>query len=241
MRKLKSLSYSKLSTTQLHFFATSLLGIIEPIHKNDQLLQKQYTIIRKTCDAIQELLSFSKKNEKTNDLLEADALQDEVLRGIREYLKGLIALRHFNKAKAIASESILNHFRSFGREMLYGGYDKQAALIPSFIKSIKGPDFSPIVETTGITHLIDELEQNHKKVQTLYSEKLQVKVRPNTSIKKEKRVLQYRIGLLLPYLEMNLADEIPAFAPIKTPLNELITDVMRQYQTKQTRKRQNAS
>lgn len=236
MRILKPLSHSKLSTTQIHFFTLNLLDFIAPFREKDPLLNNQYKVLERSCDAIGTLLSLSRKNAKTKELLDTDNRQDQLLRGIRDYLKGLCAISQFDKERAVASEKVLKIIQSFGRDLFYGSYTKQAALISSFIHTMREPAWHPVLESAGITHMINELEETYTRVQNIHIEKLEAAVRPNTSIKKEKRVLQYRISLLLPYLEIHLADRNEAYLALEEPLNNLITDVMKQYHAKISRK-----
>lgn len=241
MNLLKPVSQSQFSTTLLQFFAMKTMGLIAPLTESDAYLQNQKVAIEGATSAIDTLLAHSKVNEKTAELAEEDDVQDEILIGIRDYLKGIIGLRQFDAVKADASEKILQKMNSYGADLLYGGYEKQAALVPSFLNSMKEPLFATAIELVGIGHLIEGLTTSHDKVTVLYQEKLKATVKPDTTMREEKKIIRYRLDLLLSYIEGNLADGVSAFTALEDPMNELITDVMSQYRAQQTRKENKAN
>ncbi len=54
--------------------------------------------------------------------------------------------------------------------------------------------------------------------------------------KNVRQELKYRIAGLLPYLEMNITNEVEGFVAIQTQLNEQIVDVMGKIRSRKTRK-----
>lgn len=236
MNKLKPLSQSLLSASQLQRIATQTMIITQPLVESDPFIKKQHEELTESSNNIDKIYAYSSINKKTEELLEADDMMDNIITGIRDYLKGLISLHLFEPAKASAAETILEHMDSYGPKLFYGGYEKQAALIPAFVKSVKDEEFAPMLTTAGIAHLIDGLDLSSQKVIRLYQEKLQASQRPDSTMAEEKKILRYRINGLLSYLDVNIVDQVDAFVPMETPLNELITDVMGQLRAKQTRK-----
>lgn len=236
MNRLKPLSLSQLTVSQLRNIAIQTMLITKTLVETDPHIKKQHEVMTKSSDTIDQIYTHSKVNEKTEELDQADNVQDDVLTGIRDYAKGLISLKRFNTDTAEAAEKIVNHMESYGPELFYGGYKKQSDLVPTFVKAMRNEEFAPLVETAGISHLIDGLDISSKRVIELYQEKLQASTKPDSTLTEEKKVLRYRINGLLTYLDLNITDGVEAFVPMETPLNELITDAMTEIRAKQTRK-----
>lgn len=236
MNKLKPLSQSLLSASQLQFIAIQTMDITKSLAEIDPYIKKQHDSMNESNSTIEKIYAYSRINEKTAELASADDMQDDVLFGIRDYLKGLIALARFDTGKSEAAKKILSHMESYGHGLFYGGHEKQAALIPAFISSLKTPEFAPSVEKATISHLIDGLTMAQKSVHDLYHEKLQANNKPDSTLTEEKKALRYRINSLFTYLDTNINDGVEGFTSLETPLNLLITDVMGQFRAQQTRK-----
>ncbi len=235
MSSLKSLPSSLLTTSQLKNIAIQTMKLTESFIESNDFINDQHVAMGKSITMIDKIHAYSQVNKKTEDFTRADDVLDDVLTGIRDYLKGAVSLRRFDQNKGDAAERIIHHMESYGKELFYGSYDKQADLVPSFVKSVR-EQYAEDLETAVMAHLIDGLSLASEAVINLYNEKLGAQKKPESTMADEKKVIRYRIDGLLSYLDVRITDAIEAYVPLQETLNELITEVMTHVRANQTRK-----
>lgn len=235
MSSLKALPSSRLSTSQLKNVAIQTMKLTESLLESDDFIQDQHTAMNASIVDMDQIHAYSQVNSKTKDLAQANVVLDDCLTGTRDYLKGAIALRRFDCIKADAAENILHHMESYGRGLIYGGYNEQADLVPAFIKSVKEL-YAEDLETAVAAHLIEGTKMAIESVIKMYGEKLESQEKPDTTMGKIKKELRYRIDGLLSNLDRRITDKKEGYVTLQEPINELITEVMTQVRAQQTRK-----
>ncbi len=235
MKQLKQLSHSRLTTTQLQFFSLQAMGLIQPFLETSSFLSRQHTELKGSTDAIKKLTGVSYKLDITEELTAADEDQDQILIAIRETCKAKVASAFFNKNAADEGGKVLDVMDDFGKDLIYGSYEKQCATIPAFITRMAEPKNAESAQKVGIAPFVTALAPAHAKFKDLYNQKLTETEVPTTTIKVETKKLRYRLDALLPYIDAQITDSVDEFAALKAPMNQLITEVMSQVRARKTR------
>jgi len=240
MKQLKQLSHSRLTTSQLQFFSLQAMGLIAPLLEKSPFLSRQHDELQGSIDSIESLTGLSRKESGTEELSEADNYQDQILMAIRDTCKAKAAAEWHNKAAAESGIIVLSIMNEFGKDLIYGNYDQQSVAVPSFIKKMTEIENVEHAQKTETSNFIAALKPAHETFKDLYTKKLIGTESPVTSITEEKKNLRYRLDGLLSYLDVQIADGVEEYSAVKTPMNQLITEVMSQVKANLTRNENSA-
>lgn len=241
MKQLKPLSHSQLSTEELQFFALQAMGLIQPLSGSSEFLARQHTHLENATDSVEQLTGLSRRSELSPLVAGADDKQDALMIAIRETAQAKVAARIISEAAADAGEKVLQTIEGFGKKLIYGSYEEQSVAIPSFIAKMSTPEMSDTVEKAGVKKFLEVLSPVHEEFQELFKEKLNMPDLPKTTLAEEKRKIRYRLGGLLAYIELQIADSVELYVKLKEPMNALITEVMARKRARDTRAENSAS
>lgn len=234
MNRLKSITLSRLSTSQLQYFTKKILDILSHFTYSEEYIRRQYEALVEASKKLEELQQQTTSNKKSQELTLLDDEQDSILIGIREHCKGRIALRRFCQKSAEACETILIQMNEYGRDLIYGNYEKQCVAIPSFLSRMESGTLAQTVVDAGVTPYFDTLKEVHKNFHDLYLEQLDFVEKPTPSSVEEKKKIRYRLDSVLLHIDNHLYDETGLYDGLEIFINKLITEVMQLIKTQKS-------
>jgi len=226
---------SKLTTNELQFTAQHLLSMIKTFIPEDPFMVRQFSYIEQSLKDLQKINSMSRKSDYTKIIKGLDEKIDAVLPLIMNTLENNLKAEHYFPDKAKASKELLTLFKMRNRrQLLHGGYTSQASELTSLLKGLMAPSQDQNRVESGIDVMALHLKENFESLQKNQIARLKEENYPTTQ-KEQGRILCFRLGNLLTYINANIIDEVDQFDQLKIPANELITDVMSGVRARQTR------
>lgn len=228
MNRLKSITLLGLTTLQLRDFSLKVLDLLCHYVNSEEYIKRQYDALQTSIYKLKEVQNSTLNSAKSQELALLDDEQNSLLIGIREHCKGRIALRRFCPKCAEACETILMQMHEYGRDLIYGTYEKQNVAIPSFLSRMRSGTLLQTVYDAEICHYLDTLKEVHMRFFDLYLEHLEFVKLPTPSLVEEKKRMHYRLECILLHIDNHLYDETARFDALENPLNRLITEVIQQ-------------
>lgn len=235
MNTVKKIALSRLNPVELSHTGTLLCSFMEPLLSDAHVSRQVHAI----TDALNELMKIANTpqgSELTDEIHDEDHEVDELLLICLDDLESSISKKRFFPMKAEAAAALKVLFDKRDRKkLLFGGYTDQGNEIRSLFSELFSEPFKTYREESGAAPIFNELKARFARLSELLEARLNEGKLPTTS-KEQRGILRYRLGKLLSYIDVNIFDDIAGFADVKTPVNELITDIMSQYRARMTRK-----
>ncbi len=235
MNTIVSLSLSKLSTGEVHHTVSALSSILDGL-RGDPHIERQLLPIEQANRFAQEIMQAPKASSKTDVINSTDDELDSLLPVIVNSLEVAVAQSAFFPEKADAAERLLTRIALCDKQKLfYGGYGDQAAQLENLLGDLLGETFAAALALSGIAPLVNHLQELHKTLQQLLTERLQEE-KLSSNRREQRKIINYRLDKLIAYLDANITDKVDGFPAVQEPVNELFTEVMALYKGRMTRK-----
>lgn len=223
MNKLKSITLSRLSTSQLRSFAQKMLTLLSHYTYAESFMKRQFDALDHALNDLKDLHEDSRSNIKSKELALLDDEQDSLLIGIREHCKGRIALRRFCPKSAEACETILTQMNEYGRDLLYGNHEKQSVAIPSFLSRMESGTLQKSVIDAEVSTYFETLKEVHKRFHDLHLERLEFVEKPSKSLVETKKKIRYRLDSILLHIDNHLYDSTGIYDGLEGPIDRIIS------------------
>jgi len=236
MNVIEPLSLSKLPTGLLQNASTRLVSIVEPLEPNHPVIARQSSEIKSAAGMLVEIDRTPRASDVTGTINADDGDIDSLLPMIINNLESSIEMKQFNKEKGEAAETQLKLIDQRDRKaLLHGGFVDQGKELTSLLADILDPSNDESRIASGIDQMVQLVNTKFESLQINLERRLNEGNLKSTTTE-QKKILRYRMDRLLAYIDVNVVDNVEGFEAVKTPVNELITEIMGLYRAKVTRK-----
>lgn len=236
MSSINPISLSQLSTKELQKTATVLPSILEQLAEKHAYIARNVSCINEAVDILVDIDNTPRGSELSEIIEADDGMLDAVLPLCKDHLESAAKLIKYYPVQGEASQELLKLWEKRDQKaLLHGGYTAQGKEMTALLKDIFDPSQDENRAASGAEPMLNDAKNYYESLQRNLEARLNEEKLPSTQ-KEQKKILRYRLDLLLSYIEGNVTDGIKDFESIKTPVNELITEVMSEYRSRVTRK-----
>ncbi len=236
MNAIEPLSLSKLGTGLLQSTSTRLASIVAPLELNHPVISRQVSEIKTAVGMLVEIDRTPRASDVTETINADDNDIDSLLPMIINNLESSIEMKQFNVKKGEAAEAQLKLIEQRDRKALIsGGFVDQGNELTTLLTDMFEPSNDESRIASGIDQMIQLVKTKFESLQINLERRLN-EGKQVTSTAEQKKILRYRLDRLLAYIDVNVVDQVDGFDAVKTPVNELIAEVMGQYRASVTRK-----
>ncbi len=233
---IESLSVSRLTTSELIDTSSQLISITQTLAEQHAFIARQSSALDLSIGALVDIERTPLGSDRTEMINSDDAQQDMLVALIEDHLEAGAKTEAFFPEKASACKVLLSFYGNRDRETLMrGSLRDQGVEMRALLADLLDPSQDENRTASGCEPMIQKLNEVFLSLQKNREARNNEGNLP-TSTTEQKRILRYRIDKLLSFIDVNIIDGIEGFDTVKTPVNELITEVMSEYRARVTRK-----
>ncbi len=176
-----------------------------------------------------EAFQPNRGSELTPKIEELDVERDNLFIGIKRTLE-VWATYHYEEAKRLAAEPIIEKIKDYGLDIQLYNYQKETATLQSLLNLLNG-ELKPKITLLGLTEWVDQLQNVNTKFNQMYLERAKAQSKEQEGIVLELRkesISKYRflVNILEARMEIAKIDNGENIELFETVINELseITD-----------------
>ena len=241
MKKLKKLSNTKLTNSELLQMAWFYFEILTRYFKGDAFAQMMSRLLNQNHQILKTAVAKTKINAAVEKVAELDGLRGDAF----ILFKNLIAAYEWSKKKE-EKEAYLTLWaviERLGTRLYTGGYVEQSGKLAMLINEMNKPERLAAMDLLGVRQKFEALEETEKQFAEAYKERLQIEANQEEStLKQSKREM---ISLLVEvhaafnlYVRGMTADDNPEWVRL---LNEQIEQMRSVIAARKTRKKNKAT
>lgn len=237
MNTIEPLSLTRFTTNELVKTGKGVADLAEQLAATSPFIARNVSAIKATLATIAEIDNKDPKKSHTDEIVELDRKLDALLPVTEGALLSNVKSADFFPEKGAASAVIIAAFEKRDRQALFhGSYSAQGREMSALLQEIYAEENAQHRTDSGCAPQLDALNDTFTRLNVLINERRSEGNLPST-LKEQKSILRYRVERLLSYIDANILDEVEGFAEIKTPMNQLVTEIMSEYRARMTRKK----
>lgn len=232
---MKNLPASILSSTELFTTAKRIVDVSKSSLGDNPYVAKLCTFIEQGNSDLQKALGRTFTSDFTMLLYNMDEARDHAFIGFRVFVD---AFTHSAiPAKKAAANTLAAIFENIGNTVYSLGYAVETAKIKTLITKLSVPVAQVAIETIGATEWHDQLTTSQEAFENVYMGKVDAIPTVNVPLIKDSRTLIAKyLGSLLNYIGTNSDFDNANYDPIKTKIDEIVTETVAIARARSTRK-----
>ncbi len=236
MSIIQQISLSQFTTKELQKTATVLPSIVNELAETHPYIARNVSHISNAVDILVDIDNTIRGSELSDVIDSDDDELDSLLPLCKDHLETAVKSIKYYPLPAAASVELLKLWNKRDqKELVHGGYSSQGKEVTALLKDIFHPSQDENRAASGVEPMLLDVKASFESLQKNLEARLNEGNFPSTQ-KEQKKILRYRLDLLLSYIDGNVTDGINEFEAVKTPVNELITEMMSEYRSRVTRK-----
>lgn len=225
MNRVKEISLSVLSTTELHSLADETVAVLSPLVDAHPNIESSLEVIKESLFTLSILQDIPQGEELSTQIENIEVNLYDSLRQICETLTRNIGMAAYDPGKAGASGRLLELFcQRF--PMLFDEYSEESnSEVTDLLGQIFHEDLRRIRSNSGIAHSLESVKLRNSLLEDLRA--VRDKKQQSASTHAPRKLLEWHVDSLLTYMDSNSLQNND-FAQMVPPLNDIITSVIKQ-------------